>query len=129
MAESVADSALCGQCGPGAQPGRVSLEYGAHIHGRPRLAGRAAPPGEKGGPVKGGGLRLDFPLAAPIYAVRRPLYTLFTSPPPSPKPFTELVERAAHLLLLQVHLPHSGLLAHPMGLRNTPDLLDDLEPQ
>src|SRR5579871_105978 len=65
----------------------------------------------------------------------------FSAPPPPLRPrarrlasagpqlLAEPVQRAAHLLLLQVERPHRLLLAAALGLCPAPNLPDDLEPE
>jgi hypothetical protein len=50
-----------------------------------------------------------------------------THAPAGPQLLAEPVQRAAHLLLLQVERPHRLLLAAALGLYPTPNLTDDLE--
>jgi hypothetical protein len=49
--------------------------------------------------------------------------------PSDAKPLTELVQRAAFPLLLNVYLPHSGLLADALSLRSPLNLLNSLKPK
>jgi len=57
------------------------------------------------------------------------LNPLRTDFPARAEPLAQQVQRAPRALLLQVELPHGGLLAGALGLRAASDLANGLEPE
>ena len=58
-----------------------------------------------------------------------PIPAALPSCPAGPKVLTEPVQRVSHLLLVVLKHPHRLLLAAPVHLCHTPDLLDNLKPE